>query len=324
MSEYDFKRAAEVRTEEARYLATVPALRALREALAELPPTDNDAILAATRPMLEDYSWLADMTSRWTRVAAANSAFIFPIQTAGQFGAADAFDSGILYSDTRAIIAIETLDDAVLRKFRSDSDGREAEIEFPGRHVALRVCGNGRLTIDLYETDPLTDDTDLARPLPVRNLGTKVIDEESGVFEMDGRRQAFRIVAATGNPVFLVLSVVGSSLQCRVRVGCAGGDIRKVEANEVRYNKLRVLLTLLDMIDAEGREAVLRDFVAHPTFFVRYHALRELAVLTGAGSEDAIVRALDAETNPMMQRSLGALRDAVRRASHDQDEAHAH
>ncbi|PCD04237.1 hypothetical protein COC42_08100 [Sphingomonas spermidinifaciens] len=163
-----------------------------------------------------------------------------------------------------------------------------------GRHMFVRVLGgSGRL--DRWPAGEVDDRFTAASAPPLGRRCSSAL-RAGAVMEIDGRRDAHRIVAVGRELVLLTLTLAQGAAPLLREYALPGGRLRRVAAAEGEPARAAMLVELLGALDggSEGLAAAAR----HPAFFVRWAAMRHWLARDAAGARPVLAAMAVGDPHP--------------------------
>lgn len=240
-------------------------------AMAALPADANvETVAAAARAMLDDDAWVDRLVDRAAAAMRDNIWFEPPFRALHTN-----IHAGLLtYEDEHLTIAAGVSKLTSLARHKQAGQGK-GSVNFTGQVSLLRFPKAGGVTLGFWECDPIGADFHAATAGECRYVGARRIDDGE-IIAVDGRREAFVIEHARSNFVVLQASLktgqapVGAEYDAETRrfLGCSA-----VDEGDCR---IQMVATLARLLGHEQAFAAIAPFVNHTSFFVRWHAMKEL------------------------------------------------
>lgn len=239
-------------------------------AIAALAGADAAVVAEAARALLADDRWVDALVSRLADEMRADPYFEPPFRALRS----DIHSGLLIYEDEHLTIAagVSRLSNLAARK---QQGGGKGSIHFSGQISVLRFLKAGGTTLSFWACNPIGPEFSATNAGECRSTGAFEI-EEGETIVVDGRRQSYIIEQAAAN--FIVLQANLKTGQAPVSVeydavtrrfiGCSA-----VDEGDCRIQMVATLARTLGHADAF--EAI-ASFLDHPSFFVRWHAMKEL------------------------------------------------
>ncbi|WP_114950885.1 HEAT repeat domain-containing protein [Sphingosinicella terrae] len=172
-----------------------------------------------------------------------------------------------------------------------------ASINFTGCLTLLRFIHAGGAIVSLWEAPPVPGTFTFAAAGACRLVERRRIADGEELL-VDGRQQSFVIEHAEADILFfhavartgcapVALEYDSDSLAC---IGATGTD----EAGA----RLQMMASLLRALDRQDALPVLREALASPHFFIRWHVMREMLALDAEGSLPSLRRLAETDPHP--------------------------
>lgn len=277
----------------------------LRHIVEALDATDGAvrSVVDAAISSLTKTSWVGELGARWVSHCARGEHAI-PIFAGGLAdGGADVVKTGLVFRNAKVAVALQAFDSLMLHAVKVSLDDAGMDILL-GRSSVIKVVNGGSLTCHINEYQPITSDYDFDLSLKLLSSREIYLDSKSEPFVIDGRRHGIRFIGSKCDPLLINVTDIGNSLPFRVNVSRLDGRILAINANNDADNIVRTMMTVLRQLGANERRPILERYLGHPTHFVRWHALRELALLDPLKAVGYIARSASEERGEYMRRNV--------------------
>jgi len=232
---------------------------------------DPDARAQATRELLADDSWIGPLIADAAKTLRRDPLFMVPMRPAR-----NDLRAGLVVVDRPYLrLTIDVVHAAALAAKKNRP--RSGSIGFSGEINVIRFVKAGGAVLSLWEAPPIGLDFRAADAGTCRETGRRpVADGESLV--IDGRHESFVIEAARSN-LLLVNATIRTEAPVSVEYDAATGAYLGCSAVEEGDSRLQMVATLARLLEAEAAFPAIAALLDHRSFFVRWHAMRELIAI---------------------------------------------
>lgn len=240
-------------------------------AMAALPEDATaETVAAAAQTLLADDRWLDGLVARVAEAMRQDAFFEPPFRALHT----DIHTGLLAYEDAHLSIAAGVSRLAPLARRKQQGRGK-GSVNFTGQVNVLKFLKAGGLRLGFWECEPIDALFSAARSGKCRPTGSRAI-ADGEVIVIDGRRQSFVIEHAAANFILVQANVktgqapvsVEYDRESRAVIGCSA-----VDEGDCRIQMVATLARTLG--HAQAFEAI-AGFLDHPSFFVRWHAMKEL------------------------------------------------
>jgi hypothetical protein len=246
------------------------AWRPVHERLdAALPPVaDPEAMIAATAAVLADDAWIDTLIEAATAGLRHDPFFALPFRPV-----VNEVRAGLVILD-RPDISL-TLDIVhAARLAQKKNRPRPGSVGFPGEISVIRFVKAGGAVLSLWEAPSIGLDFSAAGAGTCRKVGRRAV-ADGETLTIDGRHQSFVIEAARTN-IVLANATIRTEAPVSAEYDADNGAYLGCSAADDRDSRLQMVATLARLLDADAAFPVIAGLLDHPSFFVRWHAMREL------------------------------------------------
>lgn len=172
---------------------------------------------------------------------------------------------------TVSLIVIDP--DSLALKKRAGPDGRA--IVFSGQLALRRILRGGDALIQRFVAEPASPTLSLGRQAPCRP-GDREPLVDGGLFVVDGRVESFTLLHARSAVVWLECEVLAGRAPFRVEYDAV--TLRPIAAasTDMAASRAQMMLSALQVLDAGATPALCDRMLDHPSFELRWHAMREM------------------------------------------------
>jgi hypothetical protein len=237
-------------------------------AIRAIPDGPPETIATAARALLLDDDWIAGLI-------AANAATLRsdPLAALPMRGVNNDVRSGVvIHEDERLTVTLDIAHAARLAAKKNRP--RIGSIAFSGRISVIRFAKAGGATLSLWEAPPIGLDFNAAEAGICRAAGRRTVTDNE-VVTIDGRRESFIVEAARSN-LLLVQATVRTEAPVSTEYDAGTGAYLGCSATDDRDSRLQLISTLARLLGAPEAFPAIAALLDHPSFFVRWHAMREM------------------------------------------------
>lgn len=170
-------------------------------------------------------------------------------------------------------------------------------IGFTGLWNLFRYVKSGDAVASFWEADPITPGFSAGRAGQCRCTGRRRLSDGEEIL-IDGSRESFIIEHASSDILYL---------QAMVRTGAApltaeyDSETRRfigATSTDEASSRVQMMATLLREMDRDDAVPVLREFLASPHFYTRWHVMRELLALDAEAVQPDLLRMARNDPHP--------------------------
>ena len=239
---------------------------------------DLPGALAAVELLLAEDDWLGPTIAALIAQAAANPLFAPPFEALS----GSVQDGLLLVDHPLAVISVAVIPVDLLARRKVVAGGRGA-IGFSGQVTRYRVIRAGGATLSWWHGPRIDARFDAAdRPRCRRTGEHRLADGE--LFTVDGREAGFIVEGATADLVLLQATLVPGRAPLTIEYDAETLDYAAASATDPAASHRQMMATFLRHLDRRDAAPALAELARDPAFFVRWHAVRELAALDRAAS----------------------------------------
>lgn len=269
---------------------TSPMATRLQQALDE-----SAATVAAVRncaiESFDDAGWVADLLGMLRREL-SNDPFVQPPFRPMPNAIGDGL---LLLSHPLASLSLIVIDAARLaEKKRKGAVGRS--IRFSGRMMMAKVIG-GSAVIQRFAIDPPGGEWCAAAAAPCR-IGRVEQLAAGDTIEIDGRREAYTILTAPGNFVFLQCEIACEAAAVSVEYDAVTGRLLGASSTDALASRMMMMLSCLGSLGVTDADAAFLRGLDSPYFEVRWHSLREYMKLCPSKARRHLARLASEDPHP--------------------------
>jgi hypothetical protein len=274
---------------------------------------DCDAVAAAARDLFADDGWLDSLIDALAAEMRRNRFFEPPFRALNT----DLHTGLIVYEDDKVTIAAGISRAAQLAG-RKTAKRSAASVNFTGQVSVLKFVKAGRATLSFWEAPEIgldfsAESAGLCRKRESRRIG------DGEIVTVDGRREAYVIDHVRSNILLVQAVVKAGQAPLSVEYDSASGTYVGCSAVDDSDSRIQMITTLVRKLGRADAVPVLARFLDHPSFFVRWHVMREMLGLDVAAALPNLRRMAEADPHPDARQAAGSVLDraeqALRRAA---------
>lgn len=240
-------------------------------AMAALPADASAAaVTAAAVALIADDAWVHKLVARLAGAMRDDPWFEPPFRALHT----DIHSGLLAYEDSHLTIAAgaSKLTSLALRKQAGRGKG---SVNFTGQISILKFLKAGGVRLAFWECEPIGADFSGARAGQCRPAGSRAI-ADGEIVVVDGRRESFVFEHAAANFVVVQANVKTGQAPVSVEYDCGTRGFIGCSAVDEGDCRIQMVATLARTLGHEDAFAAIAGFLGHPSFFVRWHAMKEL------------------------------------------------
>lgn len=284
-----------------------PWNRRFAAAMAALPAPTAADVAAAVQALFHEDGWAAALIDDLAEALQSDPYFEPPFR----YFNSDVHGGLLVYEDEHVAVAAGVTHVADLAaKKRGKRDA--TSIGFTGELSLIKFVKAGGAVISLWEAPTIGDDFSAAAAGRCRRSSERHL-KDGDVVVLDGRRAAFVIEHARSNLVVLQATVKHERAPLAVEYDSATGEYVGCSAADDSASRIQMIASLLGRIDCAGAVPVLAGFLDHPSFFVRWHVMRELLGLDAEAALPHLKRMAARDPHRETRRAARQVLDRIER-----------
>ncbi len=244
--------------------------RDFHAAMASLGDADAQAVTTAAAALLAHDGWVDALVARLAAELRADACFEPPFRALRS----DIHSGLLVYEDERLTIAAGVSRRTQLARHKQQPTGK-GSIHFSGQISILRFLTSGRMTLAFWECDTIGADFSAATAGECRPAGKRTI-EDGETIVVDGRRQSYIIEHAAANFVDIQANLKTGQAPVGVEYDAATRRFLGCSAVDEGDCRIQMVTTLVRALGHRAAFPAIAAFLDHPSFFVRWHAMKEL------------------------------------------------
>ena len=274
--------------------------RRFDETFAPLDGASAETIAAAARDLFADDQWVSNLIAVLAAEMRRNPFFEPPFRALNT----DLHTGLLVYEDDRIAIAAGVSRAAQLAT-RKRAARAATSVNFTGQVNVLKFVKAGRATLSFWEAPPITLDFAASAAGHCRRAGQRRI-ADGEIVTIDGRSQAYVIEHVAANILLLQAVVKAGQSPLSVEYDSASLDYVGCSAVDDSDSRIQMITTLVRKLGRADAVPVLVSFLDHPSFFVRWHVMRELLGLDVRAALPHLHRMAADESHPDARAAAGA------------------
>jgi hypothetical protein len=284
--------------------SSAPLFGELERELAFMTPRTPEGVIAAARRFLDRTEELAEVMQAMIAACRADPFFV-----PGFHPLSSEIHSGLLLFNHEALsIGFGVTGVEMLAAKKAKRRG-PASVGFTGVWNLFRYPKAGNAMVSFWEAPEVTGDFVAAEAGPCRLVGRRRIADGEEIL-VDGRRESFIVDHADGDIVYF---------QAMVRTGAApltaeyDADSRRfigATSTDEASSRVQMMASLLRVMDRADAVPVLREMLASPHFYTRWHIMRELLALDAEAAYPDLKRLAAQDPHPEVRAAARQTLDA--------------
>ena len=292
----------------ARDWKTGPVRARIADAFAPLDPDDESAIADAAAALFEDGAWIDALIDSLAAELRRDPFFDAPFSALNS----DIHSGLLVHEDDKVAIAAGVTRASRLAGHKN-ARRSATSVNFTGQISVLKFVKAGGATLSFWEAPPIAADFCADAAGPCRRTGSRrVADGE--IVRIDGRRQAYVIDHVRSNIVLLHAEVKAGRAPLSVEYDSESGAYVGCSAVDDSDSRIQMITTLVRRLGHDEAVPVLTAFLDHPSFFVRWHVLRELLGIDVGAALPHLRRMAAEDPHPDARRAAASVVDRAEQA----------
>lgn len=241
--------------------------------LACVEADDADGIMAAATDFLERRRTFDEAMIDMLRAAARDPFFRPPLRRV-----VSEVHLGLLLLDSAKLsilLAITTPDSLAGKRM---SRKGPVSITFGGQRCIYKFLKSGGATVSFWEAPPIEAGFSVAAGGRCRKVGQKRIRDGETII-LDGRSQSFVIEHAASDIVYLQAVTPAGAAPVSVEYDADTQSVVGASSTDEIGSRMQMMVSLLRLLDRQDAAPLIRECLASPHFYVRWHVMREFLAL---------------------------------------------
>ena len=245
----------------------------LAEELRAIGPDDSDGVMAATAKFLEPGGSIDSAMLELLRAAAADPYFRPPLRRV-----VSQVHLGLLLMDNpllSILLAVMTPD--ALAAKRIGREGR-ASITFGGQRSIFKFLKAGGAMLSFWEAPAIEDGFTAGANARCRKVEERLV-ADGEMFQLDGRSQSFVVEHAVSDIVYIHAVTPAGAAPVSVEYDADTLSFAGASSTDEIASRMQMMVSLLRLLDRQDAAPLVRECLASPHFYVRWHVMREFLAL---------------------------------------------
>ena len=248
-------------------------MAALGKRLEALASDDADGIMAAAANFLENTEPIEAAMIDMIRAAASDPYFRPPLRRVFS-----PVHLGLLLLDSAklSILLALTSPDALAAK-RIARNGA-ASITFGGQRSIFKFLKGGGAILSFWEAPPIGVSFTADANARCRKVDERRI-EDGETFNIDGSRQSFVVEHAVSDILYIQAVTPAGAAPVSVEYDADKSSFAGASSTDEIGSRMQMMVSLLRLLDRRDAAPLIRECLASPHFYVRWHVMREFLAL---------------------------------------------
>ncbi|MGQ0590750.1 MAG: HEAT repeat domain-containing protein [Sphingosinicella sp.] len=272
-------------------------------------------IVEAAHTLFADDAWVDALIDHLAQEMRADPYFEPPFRALNS----DIHSGLLVFEDQHVNIAAGVSRVAQLAA-KKNVKGKAASVNFTGQVSVLKFVKAGGAAIAFWEGPEIGEGFSAATAGTCRRTKRRVI-ADGEILVVDGRRQSYVIEHATSNLVVLQANLRTGQAPVAVEYDAASGAYLGCSATDDGASRIQMISTLVRKLGHEQAFEAIAAFLDHPSFFVRWHVMRELVGIDAAAALPHLKRMAARDPHPDPRAAARLVLDHVESAIPRKDAA---
>ena len=181
---------------------------------------------------------------------------------------------------------------------------------FPASSRIIKFVKAGGARLGFWEAPRIDQEFSAASAGRCTRVAERCI-ADGEILTVDGRYQSYIIEHAATNLVVLQAVIKVDHAPVSVEFDAASGDYVACSAADDSASRIQMITTLLRKLDCEAAVATMISFLDHPSFFVRWHVMRDLLGIDVEAALPRLRRMAARDPHPEVRQAARATLDLV-------------
>jgi hypothetical protein len=275
--------------------------------MAALPSPDAESVAAAVGTLFDDDAFVGDLIEGLASAMRRDPWFEPPFRHMS-----GGIHRGIVvYEDELVSVALAVTD--VHRLAAKKAGGGGGSILFSGQVELFRFVRAGGARLAFWSAPPITAAFSAATAGRCRRDGERSI-ADGETLRVDGRRESFVIEHAAANLFVLQASVKPDRAPVAAEYDAVTHEYVGCSAADDSASRIQMITTLLRKLGCEAAFPAIAEFLDHPSFFVRWHVMRELLGLDAEAALPLLKRMAARDPHAETRRTARTVLDRIESA----------
>ena len=282
-----------------------PVHLAFARATAAIPARTAEAVGEAMRALFADDGWVDHLIDTLAEEMRRNPYFDPPFRHLNS-----ALHGGlVVYEDDLVSVAagVCNVTQLAARKCAPRTGG---SISFSGQLSIIKFVKAGGARLSFWEAPRIAQDFSAAHAGRCERIAERSI-ADGEILTVDGRHQSYIIEHAAANMVIVQAEVKADHAPVSVEYDAASGDYVACSAADDSASRIQMITTLLRLLGRDGAFGAIADFLQHPSFFVRWHVMRDLLGIDLEAALPHLKRMAARDPHPEIRQAARATLDHI-------------
>jgi hypothetical protein len=292
-----------------------PVHRRFDEMVGPLRDGNRDDIVDAARTLFSDDAWVDALIAHLAREMRDDPYFEPPFRALHS----DIHSGLLVFEDQHVTIAAGVSRVAQLAE-KKNVKAKAASVNFTGHVSVLKFVKAGGARIGFWEGPEIDDDFSAASAGTCRKTESRAI-ADGEILVVDGRRQSYVIEHATSNLVVLQANLRAGQAPVSAEYDAASGAYLGCSATDDGASRIQMIATLVRKLGHPHAFEAIAAFLDHPSFFVRWHVMRELVGIDAVAALPHLKRMAARDPHPDPRAAARLVLDHIESALPRKDAA---
>ena len=292
-----------------------PVHRRFDEVLGPVRDAGVEEIVEAARTLLADDAWVGALIGHLAQSMRDDSYFEPPFRALHS----DIHSGLLVFEDSHVTIAAGVSRVAQLAA-KKNGKAKPASVNFTGQVGVLKFVKAGGARIGFWDAPEIGETFSAATAGICRKTESRAI-ADCEIVVVDGRRQSYVIEHARSNLVVLQANLRTGQAPVGVEYDAASGAYIGCSATDDGASRIQMIATLVRKLGHEEAFEAIAAFLDHPSFFVRWHAIRELVGIDAAAALPHLKRMAARDPHPDPRAAARLVLDRIESALPRKDAA---
>ena len=270
-------------------------------AMSAVGTRNAEGVAQAVRELFASDSWVDTLLDTLAEAMRTDPFFEPPFRHINS----DVHGGLIVYEDDLVSIAAGVSPVARLAAKKNGPRG-STSIAFSGQLSVMKFVKAGSARLSLWKAPRISDAFTAAEAGRCERAGERVLTDGE-VLTIDGRSETFVIEHASSNLVVLQATAKPDQAPVSVEYDSATREYVGCSAADDSASRIQMITTLLRKLDCAAAFPAIAEFLTHPSFFVRWHVMRELLGLDAAAALPHLRRMAASDPHPETRRAARAV-----------------
>ena len=309
------RRVEAAATRSAKAWSDGPVHRRFDEVLGPVRDARVEEIVDAARRLFADDGWVDALIGHLARSMRQDPYFEPPFRALHS----DIHSGLLVFEDSHITIAAGVSRVAQLAA-RKNGKAKPASVNFTGQVGVLKFVKAGGARIGFWEAPAIGETFSAATAEICRKTVSRTI-ADGEIVVVDGRRQSYVIEHAAANLVVLQAAIRTCQAPVSVEYDAGSGAYLGCSATDDGASRIQMIATLVRKLGHDQAFDAIAAFLDHPSFFVRWHAMRELAGIDAAAALPHLKRMAARDPHPDPRAAARVVLDRIESALPRKDAA---